>query len=156
MMTVYRISNCKYVNDLSGKGAALYGGRWNNKDTYLIYTAQSRALALLETVVHTGKIPEDGFCLVAIELPDTSLYTYTTEQLPPGWHSSPPPDYLKAIGDEFVRKNKYLAIKVPSVLMMEEYNLLINPAHPMFGSVKITSHRQLNMDQRLYPTGASR
>ena len=150
-MIVYRISDCQYVNDLSGRGAALFGGRWNSKDTYVVYTAQSRALALLEAVVHIGKIPGGGYCLVTIEIPEDSIEKVSMDNLPPGWHTNPPPNYLKLIGDQFVRANKYLALELPSVLMMEENTYLLNPAHKLFNQVSITSQRALKMDERLYP-----
>lgn len=150
-MIVYRINNCKYINDLSGKGAALYGGRWNSKDTYIIYTAESRALALLEAVVHMGKVPAAGYCMATIEIPHDNIEIFPVEQLPADWQSNPPPDYLRIIGDHFIRSNKYLALKIPSVLMMEEHNYLLNPNHSEFKKVKIISERPIKMDERLYP-----
>ncbi len=149
-MIVYRINNCKYIQDLSGKGAAMYGARWNSKDTYVVYTAQSRALALLEAVVHIGKIPADNYCIAAIDIPDNSIETYPAEKLPDDWQASPPPNYLKAIGDYFIRSNKHLALKIPSVLMIEEHNYLLNPFHPLFDKVKIISKRAMLFDERLF------
>lgn len=150
-MIVYRINDCKYVNDLSGKGSALYGGRWNSKDTYVVYTAQSRSLALLEAVVHIGKIPATGFCLATLEIPEHSIERFPLENLPPGWHTNPSPNYLKVIGDNFIRSNKHLVLEIPSVLMMEEHSYLLNPAHHLFSKVKITSERPVRMDERLFP-----
>ena len=155
-MTVYRISSCRYIDDLSGKGAALYGGRWNNKDTYVLYTAQSRALALLETVVHMGKVPVIGYCMATIEIPEDSIQVYAADQLPNDWDSNPGPDYLRTIGDNFIRSNKYLALQIPSVLMMEDHNYLINPAHPLFRKVSITSQRPISFDERLFPSSPHR
>jgi RES domain-containing protein len=151
-MIVYRINNCKYINDLSGKGAALNGGRWNNKDTYIVYTAESRALALLEAVVHIGKVPPGGYCMATIEIPDNSIESFPLEKLPGDWQTNPPPDYLKAIGDYFIKTKKHLALAIPSALMMEEHNYLLNPAHPDFKKVKIISERPISMDERLYPS----
>ena len=151
-MIVYRISDCKYINDLSGRGAALYGGRWNNKDTYIVYTAESRALALLEIVVHGGKIPINGYCIAEIEIPEDSIDPFLLKKLPADWYINPPPDYLKEIGDHFIRSNKYLALEIPSALMPEEHNYLLNPAHPAFKKVKIVSQRAMMADERLFPT----
>ncbi len=148
-MIVYRISSCKFITDLSGKGAALYGGRWNNKDTYIVYTAQSAALALLETVVHFGRLPDMGFCMISIELPVTPIETYPVSSLPADWYSNPAPDHLKQIGDRFVASGKNLALRVPSVIMPEESNLLLNPRHSDFEKVKILTNRPLNIDERL-------
>jgi len=150
-MIVYRISDCNYINDLSGKGAALYGARWNSKDIYMVYTAQSSALALLETVVHIGKIPARGFCMATIEIPDHSIEHMPPKQLPADWYTNPPPDYLKTIGDRFILSGKHLALRVPSVVMMEESNYLLNPSHPLFSKVKIIAQRAIRIDDRLFP-----
>lgn len=148
-MVVHRISNCQHINDLSGKGAALWGGRWNSKDTHMVYAAGSAALALLEAVVHIGKIPEKGYCMIALELPASKTGIVHPEKLPADWRKSPAPDYLKTIGDEFIATGKYLALRVPSVIMPEEHNFLLNPQHPDFKKVKITAQRMLTIDDRL-------
>ena len=135
-MIVYRISGCGYINDLSGKGAALYGGRWNSKDIHVVYTAQSRALALLEAVVHIGKVPQMGYCMASIDIPDDSIEVFPLKTLPADWQANPSPDYLKVIGDHFIKQNKHLALKIPSALMMEEHNYLLNPAHTLFGQFR--------------------
>ncbi|MBX2907006.1 MAG: RES family NAD+ phosphorylase [Taibaiella sp.] len=148
-MLVYRISDCRFIDDLSGKGAALYGGRWNSKDTHILYTAQSASLALLEAVVHLGKMPRAGFCMATIEIPDKLPSPVKQEVLPPDWCSNPGPDALKQIGDRFISDGRFLALPVPSVVMPEEYNYLLNPAHPLFKSAKLKSIKPLNIDERI-------
>jgi RES domain-containing protein len=149
-MLVYRINDCQYVKDLSGTGSALYGGRWHSKNTYVLYTAQSRSLALLEAVVHIGKIPVTGYCLATIDIPEHSIERVSLDSLPPGWHTNPCPNYLKAIGDNFIHTNKHLVLEIPSVLMMEEHTYMVNPAHALFNKVKIVSERPVKMDERLF------
>ncbi len=151
-MIVYRIGDCNYINDLSGKGAALYGARWNSKNTYMLYTAQSASLALLEAVVHIGKLPTNRYCMATISLPEAAILKLKPEELPKNWYENPAPDLLKKIGDEFVKKGKYLAMAVPSVLMDIEYNYLINPSHPLFGAVKISELLPLRLDERVLKT----
>ena len=148
-MLTYRIADCRYINDLSGKGAALYGGRWNSIDTYIVYTAQTHALALLETIVHIGRIPDNGCCMISIDIPDNSIQTYDSKLLPADWYKSPAPDHLKIIGDKFVEAGEYLVLKVPSAVMPEEHNYLINPRHKDFKKIKIVGGRDLNIDGRL-------
>ena len=154
-MTVFRIADYKYLKDLTGRGAAMYGGRWNSKNTYIVYTAENRALALLEILVHIGVIPEKGFGIATILIPDNSITTLTADQLPYNWDKNPPPDFLKTIGDNFIRANQYVALKIPSALMQEDSNFLLNPAHKDFDKVKIQSHRLLNVDDRLFPVAKS-
>lgn len=148
-MIVYRIADCRYVKDLSGKGAALYGGRWNSQNVYVLYTAQSASLALLETVVHMGKIPTEGYCMISLEIPDAHIETINVSDLPDDWQAYPSPDYLKSVGDKFYNANKKLALKVPSVVMPEEYNVILNTQFRTFDKIAIRSHRKLSIDDRL-------
>jgi len=149
-MIVYRISDCRYIKDLSGTGAALYGARWNSRKMYMLYTAQSPSLALLEAVVHLGKLPEKGYCMATIEIPDSIAPVVAPDKLPENWYANPSPDILKTIGDDFIRAGKYLAMPVPSVVMMEECNYLINPFHVLFDKVKILSEKPVRIDNRIF------
>ena len=148
-MEVFRVADHRFINDLSGKGAALYGGRWNSKDTYMLYTAESRALALLECLVHLGKLPSSQFCIATIFVPDTAIEVLDSTTLPNDWVKSPPPSHLKNYGDNFIIANTNLALKTPSVIMPEESNYLLNPTHKDFYKVKIVAVRALGVDERL-------
>ena len=148
-MNIYRIADCQYINDLTGLGAAKYEGRWNSKEVYMLYTADTPALALLEAVVHIGKIPSTGYCIITIEIPDDSIEISPKEKLGDDWNKFPSPDYLKATGDKFIARGKSLAMAVPSAVMQEQNNYLINPAHPAFKKVKIINQRPFDMDERL-------
>lgn len=148
-MKVYRISKCQYINDLSGTGAALYGGRWNSKGTYILYTAASPSLALLETVVHMTGIAAASFCILCISLPDAAIDEIALEDLPNSWQSNPPDENLKSFGDEFIRKGTSLGLKLPSVIMPEEFNVLLNPHHQDMKKLKIEYVKQLPLDKRL-------
>ncbi len=149
-MLVYRISECRYIKSLSGLGAALFGGRWNSKDVYMVYTSQSGALALLEAIVHIGKVPKPGlYCMATIEIPDNSIESLQLAMLPADWQSNPSPNHLKNIGDRFIGSNKHLALKVPSVFITDEHNYLLNPTHPEFKKVKIIAEKPIRVDDRL-------
>ena len=149
-MFLYRIADCRYINDLSGKGAAIYGGRWNSPDTYIVYSAESPSLALLEAIVRIGKMPELNYCMIVIEIPDSEISVLDVNQLTLDWYKNPPPDNLKTIGDKFIQANQSLALIVPSVIMPEEHNCLLNPGHKDFGKVKIKSRRTLAIDERIF------
>ena len=148
-MLVYRISKCKYIEDLSGIGAATYPGRWNGKGVYVLYTAQNPSLALLESVVHISKIARMNYCMVSLAIPDDSILEIKLSDLPLGWESNPPSEMLKDFGNKFVREGRYLAMKVPSAILFEEYNILLNPNHRDFEKVKMVSKRSLSIDERL-------
>jgi RES domain-containing protein len=149
-MIVYRISSCKYIDDLSGLGAALYGGRWNSEGVYVLYTAGGPSLAMLESLVHFGGRVVGDFCQIAIEVPEDSIIELQQKDLPDTWRESPPPDILKTFGNKFVAEQQYLMLKVPSVLVPDESNYLLNPAHPHFKQVRILVKSKVRFDERLF------
>ncbi len=148
-MEVYRIAKCKFIDDLSGIGAATFGGRWNSKGTHILYTAATPSLALLETVVHISNIPLHHYCMITLSIPDKKIMELNSRDLPDGWFVNPPADRLKSIGDQFIKANLFLALKLPSAIMMEDFNFLLNPNHPDFGKVSKVSVRTIPIDERL-------
>lgn len=148
-MKVYRISKNQFIKDLSGYGAAHYPGRWNSKGVFVLYTAATAALALLESVVHMDKLLRTGYSLATISIPEGSIEKIDITELPEGWHGFPPHEQLKKIGDRFVGAAEYLTLQIPSSIMPEDYNYLINPQHPGFNKVKIEYVRELKIDSRL-------
>ena len=151
-MIVYRLSKQAYINDLSGRGAELNGGRWNSKGTAIVYTSASRALAVLEVAVHTplGFMPSDYF-MATIGLPENSEFLkLDIDQLPEKWNSNPLIKATQQIGDNFVKANKYLALQVPSATVAGDFNYLLNPLHPNFKSVKIIAADFFEFDSRLF------
>lgn len=148
-MRVYRISKCHYIDDLSGTGAALYGGRWNSKGNYMLYTASSASLALLETIVHMSKIPAIDFCLIELEIPSNSIKEIKEAELPSNWTNYPAPSLLRKIGDRFLSENDFLSMKIPSAVMNEEFLFLINPLHPEFKNIKPVKKKKISLDSRL-------
>ncbi|WP_158631525.1 RES family NAD+ phosphorylase [Chitinophaga solisilvae] len=150
-MEVYRISKCAYINDLTGTGARLYGGRWNSPGHAIVYTAGSRALSALEVLVHIPlkNIIQD-FCIATIQIPDeTAIKTITRQELPSGWQSLAPSPHLQCIGDEWAETARYAVLKIPSVVIAEEFNYLINPLHPEAEQIKILHTQPFLFDQRL-------
>jgi RES domain-containing protein len=148
-MNVYRISKCKFISNLAGTGAATFGGRWNSKGIHILYTAATPSLALLESVVHISNIPIDDYCMATIEIPENKLKEIKITDLPKNWFINPAPDNLKLIGDKFIKDNIFLALKLPSAIMMEDFNFLLNPGHPDFNKVNLVATRTIPIDDRL-------
>ena len=151
-MRVYRLSKEKYKDDLSGAGAEKFGGRWNNKGTRMVYTADSRALAKLEVAVNLAlhRIPKNYF-LTIIELPDAEVLDYDIKLLKgKHWKNNPPIKFTQSEGDHFVASGKSLALKVPSAVVEGDYNYIINPAHPKITKLKIVSTEKFSFDMRLF------
>ena len=152
-MRVFRIERKKYLDStLDGNGAALSDGyRWNSKNTYLVYTAESRALATLEVSVHldlSEDLPADRY-YVEIDIPnDIQLLELKTDELPSDWDSKPPLPETQFIGDDFVRTQEAAVLKVPSSIVPPEYNFLINPNHPDSKKIKVVSKVPLIFDSR--------
>jgi RES domain-containing protein len=113
-MLVYRITGRKHATDISGTGAAMYGGRWNKKGTPVLYTGESKEIALLETVVHTPPMLVPNLDMVTIEIPD-SIIELKPNELPKNWMDYPAPTILSEIGEQWVSESKSIALKVPSV-----------------------------------------
>lgn len=152
-MRVYRIEREKYLETtLKGLGAALTEGyRWNSLNTYLVYTAESRALATLEVSVHldlSEDLPIDRY-YVEIDIPDeVEILELRNEDLPENWDIQPPSLETQYIGDDFVKDNEAAVLKVPSSIVPPEYNYLINPNHPDAKRISIVSKTQLTFDKR--------
>jgi RES domain-containing protein len=149
-MILYRIAKCNYIDDLTGTGARLYGGRWNSVGKSMVYTASTRALALLEVLVHLpATLMPANFCIAEIEAPNESILEIKTAQLPLEWQNASPSAALQQIGNLFLLKNEYLILKVPSVIVQQEYNMLINPLHPLFSKLTILNKQPFAFDHRL-------
>jgi RES domain-containing protein len=149
-MVLYRIVKCDYADDLSGTGARLYGGRWNSEGKPAIYLASSRSLALLEVLVHLPPLMiPDNYCLVEIEVPDHSITPIAIEDLPNNWKDISPPLALKKTGDDFLKKQTHLLMKMPSSIVPMEYNYLLNTRHPGMEKVKVLKKEPFDFDERL-------
>ncbi|HTI61091.1 RES family NAD+ phosphorylase [Mucilaginibacter sp.] len=148
-MVLYRITNAKYADDLSGNGARLYGGRWNSEGKPMMYLASSRSLAVLESLAYLvpTNIP-NNFLILNIEVPDDFL-EIPENVLPDNWNEYPEQHILKQIGNSFLQKNEHLLLKVPSALVPEEFNYLMNPLHPKATKAKIVRKTPFNFDERL-------
>lgn len=154
-MELYRITQESYSNDLSGNGSRIFGGRWNSEGRYALYTSANRSLALLETLAH---IPAKFFrnkkyMLVTIFLPDKASLKFIEEtDLPNNWDALDIQHVTQKIGDNFLEEQKDFLLRVPSVLMPEEFNYIINPLHPSMKQVKVIHQREIRFNDRLIKT----
>ena len=145
----YRITLSKYANDLSGQGSKLFGSRWNHKGYICLFAAESRALAMLEYAVNTrlNDIPDD-LSVITYDIPGNYLTLCITD-LPANWRSPVVPNETRDFGTKLLKDAKYAAIKIPSVVIPQEFNFLINPLHPDMKKVKITDISDFSFDVRL-------
>jgi len=151
-MIVFRLCKSKFSKDLSGKGSELSGGRWNSKGVALIYCSESRALCTTEIAVHTslGIIPKD-YQMISIEIPDNiKQKEIAVSNLPDNWKSFPPTHFTQSFGDNFVKEDKYLVLKVPSAVVEGDFNYILNPKHKEFRKINIVEIKSFYFDSRLF------
>ncbi len=142
-MQVYRIQKEKYGEELSGEGARKVGGRWNPIGVPLIYASCSISLAILELMVNLSSfsfLEDNPFHILTIDVPSISpLDEWPAETLPKGWDSSPYSYETQEMGKNWVKENRSLAVTVPSSIIKQENNILINCLHKDFGRIKVIS-----------------
>lgn len=132
---------------LSGDGAAMYPGRWNKPGSRMVYVADSLALAVLETLVHLeAEATEEPYVGIELSIPDGHVTRLT--DLPADWKQN-----MKAtrdLGGRWLTTRRTLAAQVPSALVPDGTNLLLNPAHPSFGEVRELRRVEFHWDARLF------
>ena len=150
-MQVYRIAQKNFINDLSGEGARLFGGRWNHRGTPLLYTAESRSLATLELLVHAQKLSTvSNLSILTLEVPDKiktdDIQNLT--KLPQNWQKyTSHPDLQDAVA-KWIASDGFI-LKVPSAIIKEESNFLINPRHKNMQLLKVIQTEDFLLDERL-------
>jgi RES domain-containing protein len=151
-MHVWRLCRARHAaTAFSGDGARIAGGRWNPRGTAVAYCASSLSLAALELFVHVDPMtaPAD---LVAVEaeLPDDRAEVLDVAALPPDWRAVPAPDELKEIGAAWVRSARSLALVVPSAVVPQERNVLVNPAHVHLPVLRTLGATAFTFDPRMW------
>ncbi len=148
-MLVFRITAKKYAGDLSGYGAAMFGGRWNKKGMPVLYTGENKEIALLETIVHTPPLLIPELDILTLEIPDDSITTIEVKNLPKNWNSYPAPVILSEIGEMWFKERKTIALKVPSSIIHSSHNYILNCIHPEYTRVRLIERKNFKFDSRL-------
>ena len=148
-MIVYRLAKKAYINDLNGVGAAIFGGRWNKKGCNVLYTSESKEIALLESIVHLPPMLTPKLYLATIEIPEKSITTLKSKNLPKNWYVYPAPDILKEIAENWIKKSNTIALKVPSCIVHSAHNYILNFSHKDFYNVKLIAVKKFHFDTRL-------
>ena len=158
-VTVWRIATdtkSYEADDLSGAGAKTTGGRWNAPGDALVYTSETQALACLGTVVHlnAGGLPLNRY-LVSVAIPASvwaKARTETPGSLPVGWDADPSGRASIQFGLAWIRSGASALLRVPSVIVPDECNVLINPLHPDSRAIVARKIRKWLYDPRLTKT----
>ncbi|MHA6311350.1 RES family NAD+ phosphorylase [Pantoea sp. S-LA4] len=133
----YRLVKSEYaMTAFDGFGARTYGGRWNSVGTGCVYLGSSRALCVLEALVHlTIQDLAQDYSMLSISVPDSLIAELSLAALPADWQADPAPPSTREIGDGWLANpDNGLILKVPSTLT-GEWNALLNPAHPAAAAI---------------------
>lgn len=148
-MLVWRLASGRYL-PLTGEGARLVGGRWNSPGRPMVYASESLALCLAECLVHvTGRLPND-YVAFKIEVPESEIERLVISNLKTGWELDMA--FTREIGDEWLREKRSLALVVPSAILPESSNVIINPLHARASKLTVISQQPFAFDPRFRST----
>jgi RES domain-containing protein len=144
---VYRLVRASRADDaFSGEGARRYGGRWNPPGTAVVYASESRALAVLEVFVHlTLEARTMRFALYMITLPRRARLERHVDPRPPKALAS-----SQAIGRDWIDRGSSLALVVPSIIVPQETNYVLNVTHSQFWRIEVSAPEPFSFDERLW------
>jgi RES domain-containing protein len=151
-MKAWRITKQGHARTaFSGEGARLYGGRWNSPGVPVVYVAESQSLAALEMLVHLDApaLLLEKYVFLEVDFDASLVIDLDRSSLPKNWQSDPVPEATQVIGDRWVLSGDSAVLRVPSVLVPEESNFLLNPRHSDFGKMGISRPQVFRFDPRL-------
>jgi len=150
-LKIYRVAKKKHIKGFSGEGARLFGGRWNKKGVSLLYFSEHLSLCVLEILVHTNQqLITNDYWYIEVEIPENEIKHINPKGLPQNWRVNPPLPFTQDYGTDWLLSHKSLVLKVPSAVLPNENNFLINPNHKQFSQVNITAKGVLDIDYRVF------
>lgn len=152
-MKVYRVCKMSRADaKLSGLGGLYSSGRWHPGGLQVTYAAHSPSLAALEFFVHAGRHDAKvALALLRMEIPDNlEMMELTAKDLPSGWDALPPPPQTMAIGEVWYRSTKTAVLRVPSVIVRDEWNYIINGTHPDTKRIACSEPEPFVLDPRMW------
>lgn len=151
VLTAWRLVRPKYGDSaFSGEGSRLFGGRWNSPGVRVVYVSSSLSLAALETLVHADRRRfEREYVAFKLHIPEALVLELRDEDLPEDWRARAISEGARRVGDAWLAEQASVALSVPSVIVPEERNYLLNPEHPHFTELTIENPRPFRFDARL-------
>ena len=150
-MRVWRLCSRTHRR-FDGEGARLYGGRWNHPGTSIVYTSGSLSLAALELFVHVDTdLAPTGLIAIAADIPeDVAFVTVDIAKLARNWRAYPAPETLRDITAAWIKESATAVLAVPSAVIPNEQNYLLNPTHPDFSRIRIQRAIPFEFDPRMW------
>jgi RES domain-containing protein len=151
MVVVWRLVPSRRASDpWSGEGARLFGGRWNEVGIPAVYTSAHQSLAALEVLVHLGGVyPDASYKYLSYELEDSTIHHLSSSELSPDWREEPPFSTM-VLGSKWAREKRSFVLSVPSAVIPEERNFILNPEHPQRGTARVGPALSFSFDSRLF------
>lgn len=151
MPTAWRIVKKRYAGSaFDGDGARRYGGRWNSPGTSVVYASETRALCLLEVLAGIRSVkPMHSFVLIPVSFENSLVTNMALDSLSADWRQSPPHPSTQRIGDAWLAQKGSVALRVPSAIVPEEFNYLLNPIRRDFNRIEVGTPQDLMIDPRL-------
>ncbi len=149
-MELFRIATKEYSKQLTASGSP---NRWNKRGEFVLYTSGSRSLSTLELVVHRNAIkPRLAYKTMVIALSDDGLiHSIDKTDLPKHWTKMQAYAQLQEIGSQWYQNKNSLVLKIPSAIIQQEHNYIINTKHPEFEShIKLIRTENYFWDERLF------
>ncbi len=138
----------------TGEGARIGGGRWNHVGTPVIYVSENLSLAALELFVHFTRKDiklSKSLLTIPVDIPKSlKIVKVSVKDLISDWRMSPPSNSTKEIGTEWAGKGATLILRVPSAIIPDEYNLMLNPKHADFRKIRIGQPQPFTLDERMW------
>lgn len=150
-MEIYRISKKEFAA-IDGAGGLFYPGRWHLAGYRVVYAAQHRSLAVIEYLVHISSVHflNDNFVISTIFIPENAPIKVVDETtLNEGWSGILNISKTQKIGTNFLEKANDLVMQVPSAIIANEFNYIINPSHKAFKKCKVVDVQNFKFDSRL-------
>lgn len=150
-MRAFRIVKRRHaLTAFLGDGARAYGGRWNHPGVPMVYAAQTRALAALESLAHfDGEERKVAFLAFEIEIPERAAIQVRESSLPRDWRAEEPAPSTQGLGSEWQASGRSAVLVVPSVIVPQEFCVLINPEHPDTDKILVNYPEPFQFDRRL-------
>lgn len=152
-MRVWRIIPKLHLSRaFDGEGARRFGGRWNRLGTRVVYTSATLSLATLEFFVNLDRDTEpDQLVALSADIPDDVHIDYMKmSSLPKNWRSYPVPEEVQDLGTAWVASGSTAVLAVPSAVIPDERNYLLNPAHPDFQRFHLNKPEVFHFDPRMW------
>ena len=151
MISAWRLSKARYAVDLTGQGAARDGQRWNQPGQRAVYLGMTPEITVLEVLVHLNGVLSAPLVLCGYDVPDTPglIKEVDPNALPEGWNAVPHGQASAAFGGDWLRAGQQVGLVLPSVVVPQARNLLLNPLHPAMAHVALVHQEPFQLDQRL-------